>query len=156
MAPEVMMTPERLVGIGFRGWYAGYEYQDVSCWESVWNTYARTLGSKPAKQAVSELSAWVRIVHTSRCRRIETLPTGCVGFCKDECVAISVIAACQHDNCPALKACAFALLGSSHVDPMLEEATDFANVLLNTGQSLSQSAVCNVSALTSVTHLQPN
>jgi hypothetical protein len=29
------MTPEQLVGLGFRGWLAGYEYQDVSCWETV-------------------------------------------------------------------------------------------------------------------------
>ena len=138
MAPEIAMTPERLVGIGFRGWYTGNTFQDTSCWESVWNIYARTLGSKSAKLAMGELSAWVRTVHNSRCRQIETLPPGCVGFCRDECVAVSVIAACQHDNCPALRACAFALLGSSEVDPMLEEATGFAHVLLDAEQRLSQ------------------
>ena len=79
--PE-MISPERLVGIGFRGWLAGYEYQDISAWEEVWNIYASALGPKPAKRAVSELSSWVRQVHHSSCRRIETYPPGCAGFCR--------------------------------------------------------------------------
>ena len=156
MVPEIAMTPERLVGVGFRGWYVGYIFEDTSCWEAVWNIYARTLGPKPAEMAMSELSAWVRAVHNSRCRNIETLPPGCAGFCTDECVAVSVIAACQHDHCPALRACAFALLGSSEVDPMLEEATGFAHVLLDVDQYLSRSAICNVSALTNVGNHRPN
>lgn len=156
MAPEIAMTPERLVGVGFRGWYAGYTYQDTSCWEAVWNVYARTLGPKPAKLAMGELSAWVRAVHSSRCRSIETLPAGCAGFCRDECVAVSVIAACQHDNCPALRACAFALLGSSEVEQMLEEAVGFAHVLLEVEQRLSHNAICNVSALADTGTDRPN
>lgn len=140
-------TPEQLVGIGFRGWLTGYEYQDISAWENVWNTYATALGPKPAKRAVSELSSWVRKVHECSCRRIETFPPGCVGFCRDECIAISVIAACQHDNCPALRACAFALLDSPHVDPMLHEAGEFANLLLEENQRLSPSLICNVAAV---------
>ena len=74
--------------------------------------------------------------------------TGCAGFCRDECIAISVIAACQHDNCPALRACAFALLDSPHVDPMLDEAGAFANRLLEIDQRLSPSMICNVAAVT--------
>jgi hypothetical protein len=150
----VPISPERLVGIGFRGWLAGYEYQDISAWELVWNTYATALGPKPAKRAVSELSSWVRQVHQSSCRRIETYPSGCAGFCRDECIAISVIAACQHDNCPALRACAFALLDSPNVDPMLDEATEFARLLLEENQQLSPSLICNVAAVPKVTKAQ--
>ncbi len=28
-----ILTPEQLVGVGFSGWMAGYEYSDISCWE---------------------------------------------------------------------------------------------------------------------------
>ena len=142
------LKPERLVGIGFRGWLAGYEYQDIAAWEEVWNTYAMALGAKPAKRAVSELSSWVRKVRECSCRRIETFPPGCAGFCRDECIAISVIAACQHDNCPALRACAFALLDSPNVDPMLNEATAFAHLLLEENLRLSPSLICNVAGVT--------
>lgn len=145
------LTPERLVGIGFRGWLAGYAYQDVSCWEYVWNAYASTLGPKRAKIAVSDLSSWVRQVHDTSCRRIETYPTGCAGFCKDECIAISIIAACQNEHCPALKACAFALVGTSNLEPMMDEANDFAMRLLEMDQCLSSSFICNVAAVADVT-----
>ena len=144
------LTPERLVGVGFRGWLAGYQYQDVSCWEYVWNAYASTLGPKHARAAVADLSSWVRQICETSCRRLETYPTGCAGFCKDECIAISVIAACQNERCPALRACAFALIGSSNVDPMLAEASDFASRLLDMDQRLSPALICNVSAVADV------
>jgi len=28
--------PERLVGLGFRAWLAGYQTGDISCWEEAW------------------------------------------------------------------------------------------------------------------------
>jgi hypothetical protein len=53
---------ERLVGIGFRCWLAGYDTGDISCWENGWNEYSRTLGAERAKRAVTELACWVRAV----------------------------------------------------------------------------------------------
>ena len=123
------LTPERLVGLGFRGWMSGYDLHDLSCWEAVWDTYACALGPKKAKRVVGNLSTWVRATRKASCRTIETLPLACSGFTSDERIAVSIIAACQIENCPALNACAFALLGTPHVDPMVREARDFANLL---------------------------
>ena len=65
-----------------------------------------------------------RFLHRSSCRRIETDPSGCAGFCRHECIAISVVVACQHDACPTLRACALALLDLPDVDPIVtREAT---------------------------------
>lgn len=154
---SVPMTPERLVGIGFRGWVAGYEYQDVSCWEHVWNIYADVLGPPTAKQAVTELSCWVRQLRQISCRRIEVYPLACSGFCRDECIAISVIAAAQHNRCPALRACAYALTEASQIDTMLDEATHFADVLKAAEQELSPGMVCNVAGISkSLVTAQPN
>ena len=139
-----ILTPEQLVGVGFRGWMAGYEYSDISCWEQVWNQYASALGLKAAKSAITELGSWVREVRQSSCRTIKTYPPGCTGFCRDECIAISVIAALQHDHCPALRACAFALMGTSAIDPMLDQAAEFASRLKETEQVLSANMICNV------------
>lgn len=148
MPNKTLMTPERLVGVGFRGWLAGYEYQDISCWECVWQSYAEAMGPQPAKRAVTELASWVREVRQCARRPIVTYPTGCAGFCRDECIAISVIAACQQGDCPALRACAYALIGSCHIDKMLEEATGFAHLLLENGQRLSPGVICNVVGVT--------
>ncbi len=40
-----------------------------------------------------------------------------------------MIAACQHHACPAMRACAFALLGCSMIDEVVEGAESFARTL---------------------------
>src|SRR5262249_805825 len=85
-----------LVGVGFRCWLAGYDTGDIACWETGWNAYARTLGAKRAKRAVTELACWVRAVRASASRKIEDYPFGCAGFCPDEVMAVSLIAASRH------------------------------------------------------------
>lgn len=139
----------RLVGLGFRCWLAGYETQDVNCWETGWNVYARELGPAQAKIAVSELSCWVRSIYSAKCREIETYPFGCAGFCRDECMAISMIAASQHSACPAMRACAFTLLGTSEIQGVVESATNFGNLLRSTGHMLSNSAICDATMIAS-------
>jgi hypothetical protein len=42
----------------------------------------------------------VRTIKNKARREIEVFPMGCKGFCRDECIAISMVAACQHDACP--------------------------------------------------------
>jgi len=129
-------TPEQLVGLGFRGWLAGYEYQDIAYWNDVWRIYIDVLEPKQAKHAVTDLSSWVRTIKQTARRPIQTLSPGCCGFCEDERIAIAIIAASQHDHCPALQACARALLGSPHVDAMLNQASGFALMLAAAGQHL--------------------
>lgn len=144
--------PERLVGIGFRCWFAGYDTCDIDCWETGWNFYARELGTARAKQAVTELACWVRAVRDTACRKITYYPYGCAGFAPDECVAISMVAASQHSACPALRACAFALLGSSDIDSVVDSAQDFASVLATAGHMLSDQSICNVNLLADPHH----
>jgi hypothetical protein len=137
---------EWLVGTGFRCWLAGYDTGDISCWENGWNAYARTLGTERAKRAVTELACWVRAVRATASRKIEYAPVGCPGFCADECMAISLIAASQHHRCPAMRACALALTGSDLVDPVLDAANVFADVLQEADQRLSPEAVAALMA----------
>ncbi len=139
-------VPERsgaewLVGVGFRCWLAGYDTGDIGCWENGWNEYNRILGPSRAKRAVTELACWVRTVRSSASRKIEYHPFGRSGFCADECMAISLIAASQHHRCPAMQACALALTGSELVDPVIEAANAFADALHESEQHLSHDAV---------------
>ena len=137
---------EWLVGVGFRCWLAGYDTGDIACWENGWNEYARALGTERAKRAVTELACWVRAVRATASRKIEYYPFGCAGFCADECMAISLIAASQHHRCPAMRACALALTGSDLVEPVIDAANAFADVLQEADQRLSSEAVAALMA----------
>ena len=61
-------------------------------------------------------------------------------------MAISLIAASQHHRCPAMRACALALTGSELVEPVIDAANAFADVLQDANQRLSQDAVAALMA----------
>ncbi len=139
--------PEALVGFGFRYWLAGFRTGDVGCWELAWNVYASELGAQRAKPVITELSCWVRSIHQGAARGIEISPASCPWFCRDECLAISMVAACLHSACPALRSCAFALLGTSNVDAVVEGAEQFAQHLTDADQVLHVQSIRNAAAV---------
>ena len=47
--------PERLVGLGFRYWLAGYRTGDITCWERAWCAYSSAMGTDAAKTAIGDL-----------------------------------------------------------------------------------------------------
>ena len=95
-----------------------------------------TLGACGAKGAVTDLSCWVRAISRHARRDLETAAVDCERFCRDECVAIAMIAACQHNACPAMRACAFSLLGCAMIDEVVEGAETFAATMRNAQQVL--------------------
>jgi hypothetical protein len=142
--------PERLVGLGFRHWLQGYRTGDISNWEKVWCTYSSAMGATTARNVVGELSGWVRAINTHTHRVLETAPRDCAAFCRDECVAISMIAACQHQACPAMRACAFALLGCSMIDEVVKVAENFAETMREADQMLSAGYIHTLPFLTTM------
>ena len=142
VVPLAARVPERLVGIGFRSWLTGFSTSDVHCWENAWNAFSSTLGNDRAKTLLIELSQFVRAVKVSTHREIEVQAAGCRGFCRDECLAISIIAACQHDARSALTASAAALIGSDDIGDTLAGAQTFACGLSAANQLLSADSVC--------------
>ncbi len=119
---------ERLTGLGFRCWLSGYQTGEIRQWEQAWSAYAIELGPQSARSAIRDLSCWVRAVRGHARRDICLQPAACEWFGYDECLAVSMIAAAQH-QCPAMKACAFALLGAQPYDDVLESAGRFAACL---------------------------
>ena len=130
---------ERLVGLGFRYWLTGFRTGDISCWEKAWRAYSNTLGAAAAKGAVTDLSCWVRAINRHARRDLETSAVDCKRFCRDECIAIEMISACQHAACPAMRACAFALLGCSLIDEVVHGAENFAATMRGADQVLPPS-----------------
>ena len=82
---------------------------------------------------IAGFAAWALAVEASAARPVAVLPIDSAGFCRDECLAISLVAACQHDACPALKACAFALLGTSDLGRALVATEAVARTLSGAG-----------------------
>lgn len=147
---QVLSAPfaaERLVGFGFRCWMNGLDTGDINCWQTAFSEFAGSVGTENAKTLVPGLSNWVRAVRGSAQRPIEIAPRDCARFCRDECLAIAMVAACQHSACPALKACAFALIGSSEVNRALDAAEVFADGLRRADQILSPGSICNAAAM---------
>lgn len=126
---QLLRPAEKLVGLGFRCWLSGYQRGTIQSWETCWSYYRFELGSEAARKAVTDLAAWVNMVRVHSIREIELLPNKCPSFCRDECLAVSLIAASQHDACPALQACAYALMGANEIEPVLKTARDFARTL---------------------------
>lgn len=141
-----MPGPERLVGLGFRYWMLGRTTGDVGCWERAWNLYSGQFGIAGARVAVGHLSSWVSAVGAASQREIAVFPEGCSGFCRDECIAVSMIAACQHHTCPAMRACAFALAGASLIDGVVGEAQGFADAMMGLDQVLSPRSIVAAAA----------
>lgn len=139
--------PERLVGFGFRLWLNGFRTGDITSWETAWSAYAGTIGADAAKTTVGQLSCWVRAIDCYAQRKLETAPNDCERFCHDECVAIAMIAACQHHVCPAMRACAFALLGCSMIEEVVEVAENFAEAMRDARQILSPASARAASLL---------
>lgn len=148
---------ERLVGLGFRYWLTGYRTGDISCWEKAWGTYAEALGPLGAKVALTDLANWVRAISLNSCRKLETAAVDCDRFCRDECVAIAMIAACQHNACPAMRACAFSLLGCSMIEDVVRGAETFACTMRDAEQvlqpsSAGEAALMSIPLATSAVH----
>lgn len=142
IAPLPARAPERLVGVGFRCWLAGLSTGDIKCWEDAWNTFSASLGPDNAKTLLIELSKFVRAVKADAQREIEVSEPGCRGFCRDECLAISIIAACQHNQRQMLAASASALIGSDDIGDTLNGALALAASLRSANQILSADSVC--------------
>lgn len=144
----VPRRPEHLVGIGFRCWLDGHSPGNVAGWEMAWSLYSNELGTARARVAVHELGLWVGKIRDVAGREITTLPYHCAGFCRDECIAISMVAASQHKVCPAMRACAFALIGCSDMEGLLSATDRFAVMLGALNQRLSADSICAIPAIT--------
>jgi hypothetical protein len=116
-------------------------------WSYAWQEIAGVAGVSHADRLVVALGAFINSVESAAARRIEVLPKGCPGLCRDECLVVSIMAASQLGACPALKACMFALIDSGNVEPCIRSAGLFSTALSDAGQTLPPDVVCNALAL---------
>jgi hypothetical protein len=129
---RVLAPGEALVGAGFRSWLRGYQNGDFSSWQRCWDLYCTELtGNAPA--AVTDLAGWVNAVRCCGLRNIDLLPEACQAFGRDECLAVTLVAASEHRHCPAMRLCANVLLGTDNIGPALTAAHRFSRTLARSG-----------------------
>lgn len=145
-AAESATGAERLVGLGFRFWLAGYKSGDINRWDDAWQIYSAALGAANARAAVTQLAEWVRSVSAAARRDIKVCSDDCDALCRDECLAVSMIAACQHNTCPAMRACAFTLIESSLIEEVVHNAESFAITMRGFDQVLSPALIVNAAS----------
>jgi hypothetical protein len=136
-----------MVGRSFRYGILARREMSAAGWSYAWQEIAGIAGPDEADRLLSVLGQFVESVESSAARRIEVLPKACPGLCRDECLAISVVAASQLGACPALKACVFALIESANVEPCIRSAGTFSNALRAAGHTLAPDFICNALAL---------
>jgi hypothetical protein len=126
-------APERLVLQGYRQWMGGYDTACVACWERASDLYIDELGARAAGPVVMALGQWVRMLRRQARRQLSALPGSCHRLCRDECLAMAMIAASQNgdEGCRDL---ACAELAEDGPDARLSSATRlFAEALDESG-----------------------
>jgi hypothetical protein len=135
--------PELLVGYGFRGWITGCQTGNVACWEQVWRLYSNVLSPPRAKVVLGCLSSFAKSVNAASRNSIKVSEMNACQFNRDECLAISMVAASQHHTCPAMRACAFALIESNMLDEVLHHADTYALTLRSQNEVVSPEWIVN-------------
>lgn len=151
-AAQFQAGPERLVGLGFRYWTLGAKCGDIHAWERAFQVFNSALGPREARLAVSGLSSWVQCVNGSAKREICVATADQRKLCRDECLAVTMVAACQHDACPALMACAFSLIEANLLDEVMTETESFATILRCLKQTLSPACIALATELADAPH----
>jgi len=132
--------PERLVGIGFRCWLAGYDTGSVEAWECGWDIYRDAVGDGPARRLVGELSCWARDVHGTARRRLSYYPflhaVDASRFSDDEMLGVRLICAAQAGARAEEDRFAEALTGRRGNTRVTASARSFAEALTDTGLTL--------------------
>ena len=131
--------PERLVVTGLRCCMAGYAFGDIDCWETAWRSYCSELGTADARRLMGELQYWVRCLRAESNRPLDVFPHGCGHVCRDECMALSLIAALQDNDLGTAVVAARHLSGQVDGEAPVALAIagqGYADALIGAGQKL--------------------
>ncbi len=127
-------NPARLVGLGFRYWVRGMQTARSSYYDLCCQNYIQAFGPPSGIVLATRLGHWVDALDQNKKRAFQVYDQGDEGFSYDEVVAISMVAASQHADCPALKACLYAITRSSDLDFPMLATREFAHGLIDAGQ----------------------
>jgi hypothetical protein len=142
--PCISSRADIFVGTGFRYWLTGFRTGNLVHWERAFSLAQDAVGINAARDVCRDFSQRVRILNERSRRDLKVLDAGTPGFCRDECVAMAVVAAHQHKACPALQACAMTLLECEPRSDLAELSGSLAEQLSKADHVLSPGAMEHV------------
>jgi hypothetical protein len=122
-------APERLVLEGYRRWLAGFESGSVTPWEMTQTLYEELLGAAEGRRVVAELAHFVRTLRRCAACPLKSFPFNAHHVCRDECLALGLIAALQHDDQEAARTCLSAMACPALSASVAEAAASYADAL---------------------------
>lgn len=128
--------PERLVLEGYRHWTAGYQTSSVVPWELAWRLYDGLLGTEEAKHALAELAHFVRVMVQCASCPLRSFPSGARHLCREECLALGLVAGVQHSDDLTVGRCLNALTCPRRCEAIALAAGSFAITLKSMNQLL--------------------
>ncbi|MCX5495248.1 hypothetical protein OSH11_11065 [Kaistia dalseonensis] len=125
--------PERLVVEGFRRWMQGCDRGSVACWEMAANLFTEEFGLIEGHRMLGELVQWVDALRAGMDHPADLSPYECPRLCRDECVAVAMIAASQSGDAKSLSTAVNAFVRPEARDATMRAAQAFAHALAETG-----------------------
>lgn len=136
--PQRMTEADAIVGLGFRCSMACLRVCDGQTHQQARALLAAAVRFNDLpSQLIADFTCWTLAIEATSARPIVVLPPSSPSYCRDECLAIALVAACRNDTCPALHACAAALLGTDDVARTMAATQIVANTLLRVGPRLN-------------------
>ena len=131
MADLIRTRGERIVCLGLR---CSMACLTVSCHETpstARTALCRVLSEHDLPQTfVADFAMWSLALHASRHEPLACLAIDSDGWSQDEALAVTLVALSQHQHCPALTACACALVGQGNLGRVLSATSTVARKLL--------------------------
>ncbi|BCP54709.1 hypothetical protein K32_33260 [Kaistia sp. 32K] len=128
--------PEKLVVEGLRHWMQGCERGSFTCWERAANLYAEELGATEGSRLLAALADWVATLRNWMDRPAGLSPFECPRLCRDECLAVTLISACQNHDDESLGHALGRLVPPEGRTDVTRSTRAFAEALAETGQIL--------------------
>jgi hypothetical protein len=129
-------SPEKLVVEGYRRWMLGCERGSIDCWERAATLYGEALGLTEGSRVLGWLARWIETLRIWMDRPAGLSPSECPHLCRDECFAVTMIAACQNHDDDSLSQALARLVPLEGRAEVTSATRAFADVLAQSGQIL--------------------
>jgi hypothetical protein len=129
-------APERLVVEGLRRWMMGGEAGSIANWSRAAEFFVDELGAVDGRRLFLAFVRWLDTLDAFMDRPAMTSPIECPRLCRDECMALAMIAAAQYADCDGVMTASSRLVSPEGLAPAVEASSCFAAALAGAGHHL--------------------
>lgn len=120
---------ERFFICQFRCWIAGYSLAETYCWNLAWTALVNVVSPRAAKRIYEAFQSFTYTLTAQARRSIGWRPNVCRCLCRDEFLALQLVAASQRNDAVDETIAAANLLGADDVRLLLSASRSLAQAL---------------------------